>query len=64
MTHNLLLNYGLYRKMEIYVSVTIFIFYSNFKVHITSICHYGQDFSINGILMKMTHSVKIIHSYL
>lgn len=23
MTHNLLLNYGLYRKMEIYVSTTI-----------------------------------------
>ena len=23
MTHNLLLNYGLYRKMEIYVSCTI-----------------------------------------
>ena len=23
MTHNLLLNYGLYRKMEIYVSVSI-----------------------------------------
>ena len=24
MTHNLLLNYGLYRKMEIYVSIVIF----------------------------------------
>lgn len=26
MTHNLLLNYGLYRKMEIYVSVNVFKF--------------------------------------
>lgn len=25
MTHNLILNYGLYRKMEIYVSTIIFI---------------------------------------
>lgn len=37
MTHNLLLNYGLYRKMEIYVSISeilywnVFIFYKGFK---------------------------------
>lgn len=36
MTHNLLLNYGLYRKMEIYVSITatgdlytVFFFFTN-----------------------------------
>ena len=41
MTHNLLLNYGLYRKMEIYVSFMFFvktlviIFLKKYDVHVS-----------------------------
>lgn len=41
MTHNLLLNYGLYRKMEIYVILTIKPFV--LKYHFYNIKYFSSD---------------------
>lgn len=38
MTHNLLLNYGLYRKMEIYVCIQIIVIKLQFKLLLASYC--------------------------
>lgn len=44
MTHNLLLNYGLYRKMEIYVSRTnVHKFQKNIDAHIMHIIMFPQE---------------------
>ena len=41
MTHNLLLNYGLYRKMEIYVSFGRFIcIFNNFDLKMVVLRHF------------------------
>ena len=53
MTHNLLLNYGLYRKMEIYVSVQRsgislglrFWWYRSFQVHVHITCDFQSFFT-------------------
>lgn len=51
MTHNLLLNYGLYRKMEIYVSI-IKICYRPFLVICKRVEHFHLKVIISAILLS------------
>lgn len=65
MTHNLLLNYGLYRKMEIYVR-NCAVFISLISNSNSSCCHSGsfKKLALNcSCIQVMTHMFCILASY-